>query len=68
MPLVSPLTDAESLALAQRSVGELPCRFPGCAKAAVHVLGVVRDINFAIAYCDEHFPNNTLDQTVGEER
>ena len=61
MPLVSPLTDAESLALAQRTVGELLCGYPGCVKAAVHVLGVVRDINFAVAYCEEHFPEQTED-------
>ena len=54
MPLSSPLTDAESLALAQRNVGELKCSFRGCTAPAVHVLGVLRDINFAIAYCDEH--------------
>ena len=54
MPLTREFTEASIRALNQRKTMEILCDYPGCKNNAVHVVGVVRDINVGLVVCEEH--------------
>ena len=54
MPLVTIRTDLTDAGGGEEAISEYLCDHPDCPNAAVHVVGVLRELNVAVAVCAEH--------------
>ncbi|MGH9901895.1 MAG: hypothetical protein ACRD68_08810 [Pyrinomonadaceae bacterium] len=54
MPLVTIRTDVTDADGGEETISEYLCDCPDCPNIAVHVVGVVRDLNTGLAVCSDH--------------
>jgi len=54
MPLVTIRTDLTDADDGEETISEYLCDHPNCPNTAVHVVGVLRELNLAFVVCTEH--------------
>ena len=54
MPVVTIRTGITDADCDEEAISEYRCDWPDCPNTAVHAVGVVRELNAALAVCSEH--------------